>query len=223
MNNRSMFPYRRGNGKKRSRGNNKRGREGGQRRSSGSPHELLSVMQSATKALAQVLVGNTKPSGQLVHARNILEQADQLVQDRVVDRMPPQAREDFLEQLARLKLTISDAADIEDEAREAESQAAEIEEVEPKKEVGADRLREVALKLAAIGSSRPPTTTASENEKTSDDEPDEEAQSVDELPVQSKGESESDRRSAPRTGVRSSKLRLNVKRDGQSITSADAS
>ncbi|MGE3293349.1 MAG: hypothetical protein AB7O95_18420 [Geminicoccaceae bacterium] len=100
-------------------------------------------MQPTTKALAQMLAGNTKISGQLVHARNVLAQANRMVDDRMPDRLPPAAREQFFEQLALLKLTIADA---EEGAAEAE----ELEEApqRPAPPVDAARLREVALRLA---------------------------------------------------------------------------
>ena len=99
------------------------------------------MMQPTTKALAQMLAGNTKMSGQLVHARNVLAQANRMVEDRLPDRLSPSAREQFFEQLAVLKLTIADAE---------EGGLAEEAEPAPKPTVpmDADRLREVALRLA---------------------------------------------------------------------------
>ena len=67
------------------------------------------MMQSSTKALAQMLAGNTRMSGQLVHARGVLAQANRMVDERLPDRLPPAAREQFFQQLAFLKLTIADA------------------------------------------------------------------------------------------------------------------
>jgi hypothetical protein len=104
-----MFPYRRGNQRKRSKGNPPRRTKGGGRRLPGSARELLPLLQPTTKALAQVLAGNVKASGQFVHARNVVERADQLVAEQQVDRLGLRDREEFLEQLARLKLTVSDA------------------------------------------------------------------------------------------------------------------
>ncbi len=216
MKNRSMFPYRRGAGKKRAQNNGRRGRDGGGRRSANSPQELLSLMQPATKALAQVLVGNTRPSGQLVHARNVLEQADQMIQERAVDRVPPQVREDFLEQLARLKLTISDAAELED--GELQSDAVPEEPVE-KKQVAPERLRELALRLA-VGS------PLDQNDSMMDDASQEESDSSSiEGSMEDSGSSAGDVRderepASPKTGVRASKLRLNVPKDD--VTAADA-
>lgn len=156
MKNQSMFPYRRGGGKKRGKGGPGRRHHdggGGGRRVPGSAAELLPLLQPTTKALAQMLAGNTKMSGQLVHARNILAQANRLVDERMVDRLPPTAREDFFEQLARLKLTIADAED-------AGMAPEPHDEMPPKtvEVVGADRLREVALRLAAA--SAEPSTPA---------------------------------------------------------------
>ncbi len=98
------------------------------------------MMQPSTKALAQMLAGNTKTSGQLVHARNVLAQALRMVDERMPDRLPPAAREQFFEQLALLKLTIADAED-GDRAAEAEPEPAP----RPVTVVDAARLREVAL------------------------------------------------------------------------------
>ena len=77
------------------------------------------MMQSSTKALAQMLAGNTKMSGQLVHARGVLAQANRMVDERMPDRLPPAAREQFFEQLAFLKLTIADAEDASARPRRA--------------------------------------------------------------------------------------------------------
>ena len=147
MKNQSMFPFRRGGGKKRGKGGPGRRHHdggGGGRRVPGSAAELLPMLQPATKALAQMLAGNTKVSGQLVHARNLLDQANRLVEERMADRLPPAAREDFLEQRARLKLTLADAEEVGLEP-DPESEV----QVRPVAELGVDRLREVALRLAA--------------------------------------------------------------------------
>ena len=81
------------------------------------------MMQPSTKALAQMLAGNTKTSGQLVHARNVLAQANRMVDERMPDRLSPAAREQFFEQLALLELTIADAED-GDRAAEEEPEPA---------------------------------------------------------------------------------------------------
>src|SRR5919205_575188 len=148
MMNRSMFPFRRGGGKKRGKGGpgqrhphpHQHHRDG--RRVPGSAGELLALLQPTTNALAEMLAGNTKSSGQLVHARNILAQAQRLVDERQVDRLPPAQREEFLEQLARLKLTLADA----DEAGLQE--AAPAAEQRPAATVAPDTLRDVARRLA---------------------------------------------------------------------------
>ena len=74
-----MFPFRRNGPKKRGKGGGGGGGRrhhhdagGANRRIPGSAAELLGMMQPTTKALAQMLAGNTKTSGQLVHARNVL-------------------------------------------------------------------------------------------------------------------------------------------------------
>src|SRR5262245_19112964 len=111
-----MFPFRRNGPKKRGKGGGGGGggsrhhdNAGAGRRIPGSAAELLGMMQPSTKALAQMLAGNTRTSGQLVHARNVLAQALRMVDERMPDRLPPAAREQFFEQLALLKLTIADA------------------------------------------------------------------------------------------------------------------
>ena len=87
----------------------------------------------------QMLAGNAKTSGQLVHARNVLAQANRMVEERMPDRLPPAAREQFFEQLALLKLTIADA-------EEGAAAHEEFEEVaaRPAPVVDPARLREVA-------------------------------------------------------------------------------
>jgi hypothetical protein len=142
-----MFPYRRG-GKKRQKGGppGRHGQDrGGQRRMGGGAYDVLNLMPSTTKALAQMLAGNTRASGQLAHARNILAQAERMIEERQIDRLMPIDRESFLEQLARLKLTLA-AADADEEAQAA----APAPEAEPKSRpsMAPERLRELALSLA---------------------------------------------------------------------------
>jgi len=143
-----MFPFRRNGPKKRGKGggSGSGGRRhhdngGGGRRVAGSAAELLPMMQPTTKALAQMLAGNTKTSGQLVHARSVLAQANRMVEDRLPDRLSPKAREEFFEQLAVLKLTIADA---EEDGLVPEEEPAP----RPTPPMDVDRLREVALRLA---------------------------------------------------------------------------
>ena len=101
------------------------------------------MLQPSTKALAQMLAGNTKSSGQLAHARNVLAQANRMVDERLADRLSPAAREQFFEQLAILRLTITDA----EEAGLAEETQPETP-VRQQAPIDVDRLREVALRLA---------------------------------------------------------------------------
>ena len=162
-----MFPFRRGGGKKRGKpqgqghqgqggghqgqgGGRRQGGGGGGRRIPNSAAEMLGTLQPTTKSLAQVLAGNTRASGQVVHARNILAQAERLVGERAVDRLPPKQREEFLEQYARLKLTLADADDT------AEAEAAREEPAPAAPPVTMDRLRELALSLAAGSTSEEP-------------------------------------------------------------------
>src|ERR671918_2769015 len=141
MQNRSMFPYRRHGAKKRSKGAARKSR-GPQRPLPNSARDLLPLLQPATKALAQMLAGRAGVSGQLNHARNLLAHAERLISDRVHNRLNPAEREEFFEQLARLRLTLADAA------AEAEVQAAEEHVVKPPaRQVAHERLKEMALAL----------------------------------------------------------------------------
>lgn len=161
MKDRSMFPFRRGNSKKRGKGggggggggnngNAPRRHQGNPRRVPGSAGELLPLLQPTTKALAQVLAGNTRASGQVVHARNILSQAQRLIDERQVERMAPVHREEFLEQVARLRLTLADAEE-DDYQDEVESEVVAKPAHRP---LTPERLRELALSLA--GPAEPP-------------------------------------------------------------------
>ncbi|WP_222182219.1 hypothetical protein [Geminicoccus harenae] len=149
-----MFPYRR-NVKKRGKNGpqqRKGAQHGGQgQRIPGSARDVLRLLQPATKALAQLLAGNTRPSGQVNHARHVLDQAQWLVDERQVDRLAPQEREEFLEQLARLKLTLADVRDQEQEQDEADA----MEPRPAKPAVAPERLREMALALASTGPAAP--------------------------------------------------------------------
>ena len=117
---------------------------GPQRPLPNSARDLLPMLQPATKALAQMLAGRTGASGQLNHARNLLAHAERLIADRVHNRLPPAEREEFFEQLARLRLTLADAD------AEAEVQAAEDQEEKrpPAPPVAQERLKEMALALS---------------------------------------------------------------------------
>ena len=171
-----MYPYRRSNQRKRNRNNTaRRNKAPGGRRLPGSARELLPLLQPTTKALAQVLAGNTKASGQFVHARNVVERADQLIADKQLDRMSTRDREEFLEQLARLKLTVSDAEEefgpieagdevdedevdedtVEEEPGEVDEETRRVQEEEERRRAEAEaaeeheRLRRVAMALMA--------------------------------------------------------------------------
>jgi hypothetical protein len=166
MQNRGMFPYRRHGGKKRGKGPAHQSR-GGQRPLPNSARDLLPLLQPATKALAQMLAGRTGVSGQLNHARNLLAHAERLITDRVHNRLIPAEREEFFEQLARLRLTVADAE------AEAQVQAAE-EQVEkaPPRPVAQERLKEMALALSRPERDRlPPLRPADEGENSGPEPP----------------------------------------------------
>ena len=143
MQNRSMFPYRRHGAKKRSKGAARKSR-GPQRPLPNSARDLLPLLQPATKALAQMLAGRAGASGQLNHARNLLAHAERLISDRVHNRLIPAEREEFFEQLARLRLTLADA-DAEAEVQAAEEQ---VEKRPPPPRDAQERLKEMALALS---------------------------------------------------------------------------
>lgn len=148
MQNRNMYLYRRQGPKKRVKtGSSKKSRN----QPKGLPNsarDLLPLIQPATKALAQMLAGRTAASGQLRHARSILSHVDRLVSDRAHNRLNPAEREEFFEQIARLKLTLADADS------EAEVQAAEDDAPPPAPlPVNRERLKEMAMALTSPGSS----------------------------------------------------------------------
>jgi hypothetical protein len=146
-----MFPYRRHGPKKRTKGGGPiRKSRGPQRSLPNSARDLLPLLQPATKALAQMLAGRTQVSGQLEQARAMLNQAERLIADRVHNRLNPAEREEFFEQLARLRLTLADAAD-EAEARAVEEQRPRAPQPPP---IAQERLKEMALALATPESAR---------------------------------------------------------------------
>lgn len=203
-----MFPYRR-NVKKRVK-NGPQPRKGMPQSGSGqqipgSARELLRILQPTTKALAQVLAGNVQASGQLNYARNVLDQAQWMVEDRQVERMTPREREEFLEQFARLKLTIADARDME---YEQDSQEAydEREARQARPAVGPERLREMALALSSATPATPPRYSGVQPAAPVYEEPEPVEASVPELPEPAPAEP--DDSDEGRTGPRGQRLRL---------------
>lgn len=166
---------------------------------------MLPMLQPSTKALAQMLAGNTKMSGQLAHARGVLAQANRIVDERLADRLPPAARETFFEQLALLKLTIADA----EEAGLAAEALADAPP-QPKVVVDAERLREVALRLATAEPTPQVPLAAVHTEPPEEDE----APALDDLPsgyAPARARSESaqpEAEQATGTGPRRERLRL---------------
>ena len=143
MQNRSIFPYRRHGPKKRVKHGPNRKPRGPQKGLPNSARDLLPLLQPATKALAQVLAGRAGASGQLGHARTMLAQAERMIAERAHNRLTPAEREEFFEQLARLKLTLADAE------TEAEVQAVEQHVPRPRAvPVAQERLKEMALALS---------------------------------------------------------------------------
>ncbi len=209
MKDRSMFPYRRGN-KKRGKGGPQQGRHqrDGGRRAPGSAHEILPLLQPTTKALAQMLAGNTRASGQLVHARNILSQAERLVEERQAERLFPAQREEFFEQLARLKLTLADAdsalADAEEEEEERAARPATV--------VAPERLREMVLSLAAAPANERPAEPEPEPEQETPDAHDAEAQPAIAAEADPEPEASAPSRNLPPGSPRSARLRLKTER-----------
>lgn len=148
MQNRNMFLYRRQGSKNRAKTGSSRKNRGPQKGLPTSARDLLPLIQPATKALAQMLAGRTAASGQLGHARAILAQTERLLADRSHNRLNPVEREEFFEQVARLRLTLSDAEN------EAEVQATEHQT--PKSApipIDRERLKEMALALTGSSGS----------------------------------------------------------------------
>ncbi len=213
MKDRSMFPYRRGN-KKRGKGGPQQGRHhrDGGRRTPGSAHEILPLLQPTTKALAQMLAGNTRASGQLVHARNILAQAERLVEERQAERLFPAQREEFFEQLARLKLTLADADSALADAQEEEEERA----ARPATAVAPERLREMVLSLAASPAAEPPAATPApeEPEPETPDARDDETPPAAAAEAGPEPEASAPSRNLPPGSPRSARLRLKTERRG---------
>jgi hypothetical protein len=158
MQNRGMFPYRRQGPKKRKNGQARNKMRGPQKGLPNSARDLLPMLQPATKALAQMLAGRTQPSGQLGHAQSMLAHAERLIGERQHNRLNPAEREEFFEQLARLRLTLADAA------AEAEVQAAEEQTVKPPaRQVAHERLKEMALALTQPERAAPPAALVGAN------------------------------------------------------------
>ena len=144
MQNRNMFLYRRQGPKKRPKSGTPRKGRNPQKGLPNSARDLLPIIQPATKALAQMLAGRSAASGQLGHARAVLAQTERLVAERAHNRLNPVEREEFFEQIARLKLTLSDADS------EAEFQAAEEQAPSPAPvPVDRERLKAMALSLTS--------------------------------------------------------------------------
>jgi hypothetical protein len=150
-----MFLYRRQGPKKRPKSGTPRKGRNPQKGLPNSARDLLPLIQPATKALAQMLAGRTASSGQWGHARAVLAQTERLVSERAHNRLNPAEREEFFEQIARLKLTLSDAES------EAEFQAAEDQTpTPPPVPVDRERLKAMALSLT--------TSSAPDESKSSD-------------------------------------------------------
>lgn len=146
MQNRNMFLYRRQGPKKRAKPGPSRKNRGAQKGLPNSARDLLPLIQPATKALAQMLAGRTGVSGQLGHARAVLAQTERLVADRAHNRLNPAEREEFFEQVARLRLTLADAdSEAEVQAMEDEAPAAAPMPVDR------ERLKEMAMALTSPG------------------------------------------------------------------------
>jgi len=112
-----------------------------------------------------MLAGRTGVSGQLGHARAMLAQAERLIAERAHNRLNPAEREEFFEQLARLKLTLADAED------EAEIRAAEDETpAPPAPPVAQERLKELALALSAPAPQGPAERAAPADQEAAEPE-----------------------------------------------------
>ncbi len=160
-----MFLYRRQGPKKRPKSGTPRKGRAPQKGLPNSARDLLPIIQPATKALAQMLAGRTAASGQLGHARAVLAQTERLVAERAHNRLNPAEREEFFEQVARLKLTLSDAES------EAEFQAAEEQVPSPPTvPVDRERLKAMALSLTVSSSASDAVTSRADGAQATVDE-----------------------------------------------------
>lgn len=94
-------------------------------------NDLVSQMKSATKSLAQFLAGHTRVSGQYKHAVNVLARVEEQLERRPVESMRPTEKEDVLEHLARLKLTIADAEEDGLTDSDEQTEAEPVKNAEP--------------------------------------------------------------------------------------------
>ncbi len=205
MQNRSMFPYRRHGPKKRPKNGPGRKPRGPQKGLPNSARDLLPLLQPATKALAQMLAGRTAMSGQFEHARGLLGQAERLIADRVHNRLNPVEREEFFEQLARLKLTLADA-EAEAEVRAAEQHAPRRPPAPP---IARERLMEMALALTTPETPRQLSGAAPE-ERAPEPEADGEHDIDNRHDIENKRdiENKEEPAAAPSTGAVDNKLRM---------------
>lgn len=166
----SSFPFRRGAGKKRPKPTNNKGRGGGggsnYRSLPGNIGDLMSVMPSATKSVAQFISGNTKPSGQVAHARSVLARAQKSIDEKLTERLPPGVKDDFLEQVALLRLTLADAASLDDQSYDSHYE--DENPSPPPAEISMDRLRALALSIA--GNAQSPVPVQQPQEPDHDDD-----------------------------------------------------
>ena len=170
----SSFPYRRGSGKKRPKNGKQRAGGGANYRSlPGNIGDLMSVMPAATKSVAQFISGNTRPSGQVAHARGVLAKAQRAIDDRLTERLQPAIKEEFLEHVALLRLTLADAASLEDGEFDEDRQ--EAEKADTRDEISMDRLRALALSIAGNAQAPQPIQEPEEIAREEDDEFDHEA------------------------------------------------
>ena len=100
------------------------------------------MLQPATKALAQTPAGRAGFLDSQIHARNLLAHAERLINDRVHNRLIPVEREEFFEQLARLRLTWPTPTP------KPRCRYEEQVEKEPPRPVAQERLKEMALALS---------------------------------------------------------------------------
>lgn len=181
----------------------------------------MSVIPSATKAVAQFISGNTRPSGQVAHARGVLGRAQKAIDDRLTERLAPGIKDDFLEQVALLRLTLADAATLDED--EAEGGFDERPQAEAPPEISMDRLRALALSIAGNAQTQAPVQQPQEPQGEEDDQYHQDALAAATASLKSSSKPNPTKTASATRGLNSSsdKLRLKSMLDERRNTSDD--
>lgn len=206
----SAFPFRRSGGKKRPKSNKGRGNGNNYRSLPGNLGDLMSVMPSATKAVAQLISGNTRPSGQVAHARSVLAKAQKAIDDRLTERLQPAIKDDFLEQVALLRLTLADASSMEEDELETKGGGGGDTEARPA-EISMDKLRALALSIAGNAQSPAPIQQPLDADDDDEDDFDHQALTAAKESLKSSSKPNPNKTSSAPRGINSSSDKLRLK------------